>query len=1441
MLGRRRSLACVLAVACWATSAAPAVAQQPTHAEEMGWSVLSRYGGDANGDGRLDPPEPRRFADLDVFPVLVRPPEKLCAAGPRTGWFIDGQPRGGIELKGGKFECHAEVGVRGEGEHKVELRAGATAAVADVKVNDSLVLALGDSVASGEGNPEEGKHRWLDVPCHRSAVAGFQQAATLVAQGLIHRSLTFVNLACSGAEIEEGLLGPYAGVAPDKRIGEYEPQVTRLQRIDHAHSGKSGEIDAVLLSVGANDVHFSEIVKACAINPFCRSKAREARLSSDLATLETHYDLLGKELRSAAPSAPVLISEYFDPTRDEEGEFCGLSLGLTTRSTMRWAYETLLVPLNTEISEAAARNRWRLIGGIAKDFERHGYCADRAHRWVRRLGGSLFSQHDVLGTFHPNELGHAAIAQRVAPPLDTALGLKPAPAPALAPTHTEDESHSESIWTWIGLAALTVFVAAFGLLLKAGFDLGARIGFGLLAVALFVPALLLALLIGLVFVAVRLLRLLRPTWRRDPCPAPPARPVLHPSRRPTGTRQLLLLGGGVALLMVLAVLFAGVVGSAILWLRFWSSHLPADQSLDVVSRSEAVATGSQALGVFVALGLVAMGFAWLLDGKGQWVRSTRRGLIAIGLVEVLIAILIGDFRQGRALLIFAGVVLAALLLHFLLDRALAPGSPFHSRRVAKSIFEAVGKWLRGFADRPRAAALRLWQALPLALLLLALIRSFAVDGPDRYLWVLAPILLAAILFILPGGMAARGVSRHQHDLESLEFPRIALALTGLLCIAVLIARDEAWLAAAVAVAAALGLFCLAIAAASGDRFAPYGLAVLISVPIFGAAAALLHGVDSPELQPVAAVLKSGKPVCGVYVGESEGKLWLGRVVLDERGDVNHPRAGAIFSIDSGQVATRLLGSLQPVARADARAVELREQLLDGHRRRRIASRSPTCSPPQPVTKVAQTWQRRLAERYQPELVVDREDGFWPIPVKTIFSMQNASGAICRQVAPGGDNCLRLTTQGQFPWNGGEGESLEYPASDTSVGEQHALMVEALGSADPDKTATEYFLVSGTPGEGRPITIQYWFFYAFNYQPLRGKIIQGGFHEGDWESVGVLLSAKTRRPRYFWMARHDKEGRALPWDDSALRTVGDHPVVYAALGSHADYESCGTQVRFVAKYHLVDDHPTCDSRRQLRLAPEVTPLTDLSRTSWQCWHGLFGHRHGGRTFEQVPYLVADAPRSPMWQQRFGGVVSEPCRGVPGPGRRDGPGEEVIGEGDGVPARLRAGAGHLDPLVDQCGDWESHPPPVGTYMVACDQEALDSYLGSGLENPGSAGVRIDSAGTGAPRVGETTLPAMRRDPQGAYLDNWWLSAATPTVVSVYATCPQNGGVVGARFPGVEVTPGRPLHVLDRGGEGGWRLRDENGTTVAKTSPFVFEVKGGELVERSPDRGKTVACGG
>ena len=84
----------------------------------------------------------------------------------------------------------------------------------DIVVRDFLIVSLGDSVASGEGNPDipwdlspsrrtasSNTPKWELSQCHRSALAGPARAALQLEQADPHTSVTFIHLACSGGRI----------------------------------------------------------------------------------------------------------------------------------------------------------------------------------------------------------------------------------------------------------------------------------------------------------------------------------------------------------------------------------------------------------------------------------------------------------------------------------------------------------------------------------------------------------------------------------------------------------------------------------------------------------------------------------------------------------------------------------------------------------------------------------------------------------------------------------------------------------------------------------------------------------------------------------------------------------------------------------------------------------------------------------------------------------------------------------------------------------------------------------------------------------------------------------------------------------------------------------------------------------------------------------------
>jgi hypothetical protein len=157
----------------------------------------------------------------------------------------------------------------------VEVRVGGRViARTRVKVSDLFVVGMGDSFASGEGNPDvpvrfsrtrtanygkngnqphldgfparvgswraigdarfiEENARWQDQACHRSLYSHQLRAALQLAIEDPHRAVTFVGLACSGAAISEGLFLRYKG-------NEWVPNPPEYSQISAAAEAQCG-------------------------------------------------------------------------------------------------------------------------------------------------------------------------------------------------------------------------------------------------------------------------------------------------------------------------------------------------------------------------------------------------------------------------------------------------------------------------------------------------------------------------------------------------------------------------------------------------------------------------------------------------------------------------------------------------------------------------------------------------------------------------------------------------------------------------------------------------------------------------------------------------------------------------------------------------------------------------------------------------------------------------------------------------------------------------------------------------------------------------------------------------------------------------------------------------------------------------------------------------
>ena len=184
-----------------------------------------------------------------------------------------------------------------------------------VAVRDFLIAGLGDSIASGEGNPDRpvalsdegfcfrsyltsGEYyrpgragytgdktcqpgstggltawqnvaaQWSNAACHRSLYSYQFRTALALAARFEHIAVTFLPLACSGATVDSGLIGSQRGrecIVSRNAVncqGTVEAQIAALNEAMAAARRRQPQrqLDLLLLTIGANDIGFSGLV-----------------------------------------------------------------------------------------------------------------------------------------------------------------------------------------------------------------------------------------------------------------------------------------------------------------------------------------------------------------------------------------------------------------------------------------------------------------------------------------------------------------------------------------------------------------------------------------------------------------------------------------------------------------------------------------------------------------------------------------------------------------------------------------------------------------------------------------------------------------------------------------------------------------------------------------------------------------------------------------------------------------------------------------------------------------------------------------------------------------------------------------------------------------------------------------------------------------------------
>lgn len=226
--------------------------------------------------------------------------------GPQTSTFDCAEPVN-LRVRYGR-QTVATVDVSSGAEPPQRVSAG-------IRVRDVLIAGLGDSIASGEGNPDRpialsdegfcfrsylggatGQYYrpsragfkggraceapdtlqnwqrqsavWFNAACHRSLYSYQTRTALALAARYPHVAVTYLPLACTGATIADGLFGSQrARECPPNRSGatcsgSVSGQLGELREALTAAKRRQPDrrLDLLLLTIGANDINFSGLV-----------------------------------------------------------------------------------------------------------------------------------------------------------------------------------------------------------------------------------------------------------------------------------------------------------------------------------------------------------------------------------------------------------------------------------------------------------------------------------------------------------------------------------------------------------------------------------------------------------------------------------------------------------------------------------------------------------------------------------------------------------------------------------------------------------------------------------------------------------------------------------------------------------------------------------------------------------------------------------------------------------------------------------------------------------------------------------------------------------------------------------------------------------------------------------------------------------------------------
>ncbi len=237
--------------------------------------------------------------------------------------------------------------------------------------------ALGDSVAAGYGLPAGSDTTAADVQCGRSS-DGYPH---LVASAL---DMPLTNATCAGATAGDLVTRQFRGgtlVAP--------------AQLDTAFAAGTPEL--ITITAGANDLHWTDFIKACYTTD-CTASAytNAANTARFIMKIKLNAALADIYLRSGGTPPQVVVTGYYNPF----SAACASQQSAITPAEIAW-FSSQVQALNRALRQTA--NNYFYTTYVPVDFSGHDICSSDS--WIQ---GPTAAQ-----PFHPTATGQAMIAKDV--------------------------------------------------------------------------------------------------------------------------------------------------------------------------------------------------------------------------------------------------------------------------------------------------------------------------------------------------------------------------------------------------------------------------------------------------------------------------------------------------------------------------------------------------------------------------------------------------------------------------------------------------------------------------------------------------------------------------------------------------------------------------------------------------------------------------------------------------------------------------------------------------------------------------------------------------------------------------------------------------------------------------------------------------------------------